>query len=282
MHYRRHGRKRSGYRSRSHADAAQDLERARAQRLPVIEKLNSFFGEAKDVDRKIAKLNEHAEAIRSDPQSLNRHRWLFNDHEFTRESRDRLSWLRREKEALEQEFSRKAALLFGPNISVWETLFGSTKLIDGGRQSAVPKTCEQALADTIEHHKSILSNAEDRLRVLTKKMEKAGEIHRRKVERKARVAEILGESREAASAVKRFLPRNHPCPYCGGPLGEAPHAEHIYPVYKGGHSVPSNMVYACSRCNAAKGSLTLTAFIDKQGFDLPTVLKRLRQLGKEV
>src|ERR1700693_3395039 len=102
MHYRRHGRKRSGYRSQSYGDASQDLERARAQRLPVIERLNSFFGEAREVDRKIAALDEHAERIRSDPRSLNRHRWLFNDHEFTRESRDRLSLLRRAKEALEQ------------------------------------------------------------------------------------------------------------------------------------------------------------------------------------
>jgi len=114
----------------------------------------------------------------------------------------------------------------------------------------------------------------------------------RAVARKAREEEKLAELRAAATgnveqnrkvgaSVKRGIKKQPWCPYCGGPLGEDPHADHIYPVSKGGRSVPKNMVYVCSRCNALKRNMTLTGFIKKYKLDRSAIEYRLEELGKD-
>lgn len=79
-----------------------------------------------------------------------------------------------------------------------------------------------------------------------------------------------------------MLPRGHQCPYCGGPLGDSPHLDHIYPVAKGGLNTIQNTAYVCVTCNNKKSDTTLTAFIEKEGKDLKQILARLRALGKDV
>lgn len=98
---------------------------------------------------------------------------------------------------------------------------------------------------------------------------------------RARVAQAENKSREAASEVKSRLKRNHMCPYCGGKLGETPHADHIYPISRGGFSTLINMVYVCSDCNKKKGGKTLRMFIDDFGLDRNLIEKRLSALCKE-
>ena len=88
-----------------------------------------------------------------------------------------------------------------------------------------------------------------------------------KTQRKmAKVAAATGKTREQANTVKARLPKNHACPYCGNTLGGNPHADHIYPVSKGGQSFRENMVYVCRGCNVKKGILTLSHFINKPPF----------------
>ncbi len=98
---------------------------------------------------------------------------------------------------------------------------------------------------------------------------------------KARISALLNRARSGAQEIRLVLPRNHQCPYCGGPLGSAPHADHIHPVAKGGLSTRQNMVYICIDCNFKKSHMTLTAFAAKEGRDLAGILARLRALGKE-
>ena len=98
---------------------------------------------------------------------------------------------------------------------------------------------------------------------------------------RARRNALLNRGRVGAETVKMSLPKDHPCPYCGGPLGDAPHADHIHPISKGGLSVKQNMVYICARCNNRKGNQTLTAFVHQEGKDLVAILQRLRSLGKD-
>jgi 5-methylcytosine-specific restriction endonuclease McrA len=98
---------------------------------------------------------------------------------------------------------------------------------------------------------------------------------------KARVSALLNRARSSAGTIKLVLPRDHPCPYCGGPLGVSPHADHIHPVAKGGLSTLQNMVYICASCNSKKTHHTLTAFAAKEGKNLDQILARLRALGKE-
>ena len=104
----------------------------------------------------------------------------------------------------------------------------------------------------------------------------------KKREDKARRDALQGESRKSASSVKRALRRDHDCPYCGSALEDSMHADHIYPVAKGGLSVFSNMVYVCQECNSKKSMLTLRSFCDKFGLNREVIEQRLLDLGKEV
>lgn len=118
-----------------------------------------------------------------------------------------------------------------------------------------------------------------------KKFERAAEIKRRKddsvIALKAKAAANVREVRVVAVGVKAKLERHPFCPYCGNALGEDAHADHIYPVAEGGRSVPSNMVYVCSKCNGLKRDLTLRAFILKFSLDREAIERRLAALNKK-
>jgi 5-methylcytosine-specific restriction endonuclease McrA len=98
---------------------------------------------------------------------------------------------------------------------------------------------------------------------------------------RAAAAANAKETRDIAANVRSGLTRQSSCPYCGGDLGKTPHVDHIYPVSKGGRSVPKNMVYVCAKCNILKTSLTLSGFIQKFSLDRDIVEGRLQQLNKE-
>lgn len=91
----------------------------------------------------------------------------------------------------------------------------------------------------------------------------------------------MKKSREAAESIKRSLKKTTYCPYCGKNLGDKPHADHIYPIARGGLSVAKNMVYICQGCNIKKSDLTLVQFIKKYNFDQDVIFARLEVLEKD-
>lgn len=101
------------------------------------------------------------------------------------------------------------------------------------------------------------------------------------IELKAAAAKNVGEVRVAGLSIKKTLARELICPYCGSGLGADAEADHIYPVSKGGRSVPKNMVYACRSCNQKKRDLTLRTFISKYDLDRSAIENRLEALGKD-
>lgn len=117
------------------------------------------------------------------------------------------------------------------------------------------------------------------------KLEKAASPMRRKkdeiIELRAATASNDKETRAIATTVIRGLSKQPWCPYCGNSLGSTPHVDHIYPVSKGGRSVPKNMVYVCSQCNIMKSNLTLAGFIRKFSLDRDIVEGRLKELYKD-
>ncbi len=120
------------------------------------------------------------------------------------------------------------------------------------------------------------------------KEQKLAEAKARKTEQKraiaelrATVASVNGKTRKMGARVKAKLSKQIHCAYCGGGLGSAAHADHIYPVCKGGRSVERNMVLVCAGCNTRKGTLTLAAFIKTYHLSRQDIEKRLTDLGKE-
>jgi 5-methylcytosine-specific restriction endonuclease McrA len=110
---------------------------------------------------------------------------------------------------------------------------------------------------------------------------------KRKLEElKAKASGSEKEMRKLAQSVRRRIANQFKmlsvCPYCGQLLDiNDAHADHIYPVSKGGQSSAKNMVYVCSECNQKKSASTLNQFIKNTGLDRSAIEKRLEILGKE-
>jgi len=99
---------------------------------------------------------------------------------------------------------------------------------------------------------------------------------------RAIAARESGRARERAWRIKKKLHKvSSGCVYCGGPLGDNPHADHIYPIAKGGLSIESNMVLVCEMCNVRKGINTLQVFIRTYDLDRDAIEKRLLQQKKD-
>jgi 5-methylcytosine-specific restriction endonuclease McrA len=115
--------------------------------------------------------------------------------------------------------------------------------------------------------------------------EAAEQLQRKEEKRKqqaALAAAWLEKQRELAESVKRKLSRDHPCPYCDRELGVNPHADHIYPVSRGGLSVISNMVFVCQICNQKMGDMPIIDFAFAHSRDLQAIIITLRELGKKI
>jgi 5-methylcytosine-specific restriction endonuclease McrA len=134
---------------------------------------------------------------------------------------------------------------------------------------------------TIQLRKEELEASKKHKEKEDKKYAREARAEERKEAIKQSAAAARGKSRELADQVKQDLPRDHDCPYCGNGLGENPHADHIYPIAKGGHSSHANMVYVCASCNMKKSDLTLLAFCKKFNLDRTEVWARLEKLGKD-
>lgn len=126
----------------------------------------------------------------------------------------------------------------------------------------------------IEKSEREISSLNNRLQLLLQKEAKTLSL-------KNKASANTKQKRDIASRIKKQLAQFSNCPYCFGPIGENPHADHIYPVSKGGESVPKNMVFVCSSCNSNKGDKTLTAFIKKYKLDREKIENELDLLGKE-
>ena len=101
----------------------------------------------------------------------------------------------------------------------------------------------------------------------------------------AYAAAYFEQTRKLAESVKRNLMKQEDilegCPYCGEQMGNNPHADHIYPVSKGGLSTVRNMVLVCEACNLKKSNYTLRDFIIRGQLDRNAIEERLVILGKD-
>jgi 5-methylcytosine-specific restriction endonuclease McrA len=123
---------------------------------------------------------------------------------------------------------------------------------------------------------------------LQKRDERAARAGQRLAEKQAKAerqraiaARAEANSRKLAKTVRRALASPNQCPYCGESLGDLPHADHIYPISKGGLSVETNMVLVCADCNQKKSDLTLAAFVAAFSLNRDEIEARLRGLGKD-
>lgn len=119
-----------------------------------------------------------------------------------------------------------------------------------------------------------LEKINSRIKTLENKEEKQQSLRNK-------AAESTKEKRIIAKGIKRTLADNEDCPYCGLTLLVDIHADHIYPLAKGGESTKKNMVLVCAECNSKKGSLTLQAFIKKYSLNRDEIENRLLALGKD-
>ena len=160
--------------------------------------------------------------------------------------------------------------------------------------SELKEKYQQACSDLSEY-KSLLNQAIQKKRDRERKKEeqKIADAQREKIRAKkqeqnrAKVAAYENKTREEAARIKRLLNdqfnKSNLCPYCQNEfqIGEV-HADHIYPVSKGGLSTKQNMVYVCSKCNSKKSDKTLLSFCKDEGLSFKDICERLEALNKDI
>ncbi|NMH25302.1 HNH endonuclease [Flavobacterium solisilvae] len=112
---------------------------------------------------------------------------------------------------------------------------------------------------------------------LNKKLEKNSKIE----QAKAIAAKVTNDSRKLGDLIKNKLIKNDICPYCNNLIVGFYHADHIYPISKGGLSTERNMIYVCSDCNLKKSDLTLQKFIIKYNLDRNLIESNLQMFNKD-
>jgi 5-methylcytosine-specific restriction endonuclease McrA len=143
----------------------------------------------------------------------------------------------------------------------------------------------EAIRNSIRHHEA----AKRKLVRMKEAEQEAKEAEQKRMQkeglRDAIVAAFLAKTRDLADDIKKHLVDQAVecpcCPYCGGEYGDEPHADHIYPVSRGGLSTLENMVLVCGMCNLKKSDKTLREFIVQYKMDrcfIETSLVRLRKV----
>ncbi len=107
-----------------------------------------------------------------------------------------------------------------------------------------------------------------------------------KKEKSARLKAYENKARDGTATLKTSLKEQfkilNKCPYCRKEIAfETCHADHIYPIAKGGLTTKSNMVLVCEECNRSKSKSTLRQFAKKYKLNLDQIEKDLDLLGKD-
>lgn len=156
-------------------------------------------------------------------------------------------------------------------ISKFESVIGHERELLRGDDRAL---------DQLKFHESSLESIEARRKILKRRLEKEELARQKRKELQIKAAQNDKERRRLANLIKRYDLKNSECPYCGLPLKDEMHADHIYPISKGGQSTVANMVLVCPECNIKKSDSTLREFILRHGLDRDAVEERLSRLYK--
>ena len=211
-------------------------------------------------------------------------------HPETKRLQAQRSSLSAEADRIEHEIEREEA-----SRGFWAKLAG-----DGGASWTARKKIKEIRAEMLRLHYGApysitgpefaefavyqLRKDRRRQRKATQKEATAKAKQARKEQIEAAAAAHFGKTREEADKVKRSLQAQVSlyanCPYCNGAMDGNLHADHIYPVAKGGLSTRENMVYVCGSCNLKKRDKTLREFILQTGYDRDRIERILHQLGK--
>ena len=162
---------------------------------------------------------------------------------------------------------RKRLLLdYGFNFSIKHREASSTSLEQSKTQlTALKNYCVILQKSIVESKKRATELEVSKIKNAELKIEKEKQKEAENKRIKALAAAHTGKTRQLATNVKNQLKQQTSlisgCPYCGGSLGETPHADHIYPVARGGLSTADNMIYVCQRCNIKKSDKTVYEFV---------------------
>ena len=228
----------------------EDLARLDANIAALKQKLDSLRALERGVVAKQTEVRRSAEAIRNDPQ---------------------------------YRTNKIAAFSSTQSYQPWHgTNAAGTQLIKS-LLSTVPESSWREIATLERELKEVQREAGPYRTALSRIRKKETEARKtaRAASYKAAHDAFIGRARDGAQSIRHGLATNHPCPYCGRQLGSNPHADHIFPVSKGGRSIVANMVMVCSACNSKKAGQTLGRFIDEWKLDRDSICAALRSLGRD-
>lgn len=137
----------------------------------------------------------------------------------------------------------------------------------------------------IEGTQKSLNRLERVLAAKRKRVAREAEEAERRLNRASRLKAAAAQNQDAqrklVGSIRSKIEKASDCAYCGTVLGTACHLNHIYPVSKGGHSTPRNLVWVCVGCNQMKRDMTLAQFIKACGMNREIIEERLATLKKD-
>jgi hypothetical protein len=202
--------------------------------------------------------------------------------------------LQEERDRLEEQHTKNRALLYPSfhdeyrktisQIETLQKLFKKIekelkgKLIEKNRKERYRQQMIVAEEKAKKELERLQISREKKLKIETERKQK--DLEKQKL-LKNQAALNKNKIRKIGDMVKRKIVSTKHCPYCVKLMFDGGHADHIYPVSKGGHSIETNMVKVCGDCNMKKSNLTLREFITKFKLDRDTIEQRLDELGKK-
>ena len=221
------------------------------------------------ITQKLEEINKRLSGVQNNPQNINTFlNRLFGSDTYKPEAQSAIASLKIKSDELSREIS-------------------DLNYINGNRD-AVNRVPFFVAIDRAEYS---LRQIQTKIALVEKAYYRVAPEEKRKKAQKAKIDNLkahaaahTNKSRELASIVKREIRHQiklYPhCPYCQKPLGDNPHADHIYPIKKGGLSIAKNMVYVCCDCNMKKGERTLREYIKEHHLNRDSIEVILEALGK--
>jgi 5-methylcytosine-specific restriction endonuclease McrA len=227
------------------------IERLRAE----IQNLDRSISMSKSLENGVSEFQQKIDEIyRMEGSTL---RYIFLNSKLDREADARVMKLVRQRNELYEKIKETG---------------GDSKTLEMRRRS------KESELNKLEQYNQ---TNEARIKSLIREAEREERKKKHREVEKAKLAQFDGKTRGLAESIKNKLERHDLCPYCGGDIGDIPHADHIFPVKYGGMSAHENMVYVCSDCNMKKRDLTLREFCREYQYDFEKIEDRLEKLGKK-